>query len=350
MDDKHSKKTCFASDNYSGICPEAMEYINRANTGHDYPYGEDRWTKEACDLFREMFETDCEIFFVYNGTSANALSLASLCQSYHGIICHEFSHIETDECGSPEFYSNGAKILLGKGDNGKISPESVKEIITKRSDIHYPKPKALSITQSTEVGTIYKPAELLELYRITKKYNLKFHMDGARIANAIVSLGKTPKEMTWQCGIDVLCFGGVKNGLMCGEAIIFFNKELADEFAYRCKQSGQLASKMRFIAAQWVGILKTNAWSKNAKHANQCAKMLYDKLSKIEKVKIMFPCESNTIFVSLPPESIEYLQNKGWHFYTFIGAGGVRLMCDWNTKEEDINSLVNDVKNSVAVR
>jgi threonine aldolase len=347
MSDKFPRKIHFASDNYSGVCPEAIENINKANTGCDYPYGEDRWTEEACDLFREMFETDCEVFFVYNGTSANALALSSMFKSYHSIICNEFAHIETDECGAPEFFSNGAKILLGNGDDGKISSKSTEEIILRRSDIHYPKPKVLSITQSTEVGTVYKPEELLELYKVTKKHNLKLHMDGARLSNAIASLDITPKEITWQCGVDVLCFGGVKNGLMYGEAVVFFTKDLADEFDYRCKQSGQLASKMRFIAAQWSGLLKTKTWYKNAKNANDCAKELENKLRNIEEINFIFPCEANALFINLPLKSIEYLKSNGWHFYTFIGAGGVRLMCSWDTTKEEINDLVEDIKNSL---
>ncbi len=347
MTSKYSRKTCFASDNYSGICAEAMDYINKANEGYDYPYGEDRWTEEACDLFRDLFETDCDVFFVYNGTSANALALASSCESYHSIICNEFSHIETDECGAPEFFSNGAKILLGKGENGKLSCDSIIDIITRRSDIHYPKPRVVSITQSTEVGTVYKPQELADLHDIIKKYNLKFHMDGARLANAIASLDVKPKELTWKYGTDILCFGGVKNGTMFGETVIFFNKELSHEFEYRCKQSGQLSAKMRFIAAQWVGLLKTKAWLKNARHANECARELKNKLDNVEEVKLMFPCEANALFISLPARSIEYLKSRGWHFYTFIGAGGVRLMCSWDTKMEDINDIVNDIKNSI---
>ena len=339
---------CFASDNYSGICPEALEYLLKANTGCDYPYGEDSWTQEACDLFRNMFETDCEVFFVYNGTSANALAISTLCQSYHSVVCNELAHIETDECGAIEFFSNGAKILISRGNSGKLSPEGLTEIITKRTDIHYPKPQAASITQSTELGTVYKPEEISALYDVIKKYNLRFHMDGARLANAIVSLGVKPKLITWQKGVDVLCFGGVKNGLMCGEAVIFFNHKLAEEFAYRCKQSGQLASKMRFIAAQWVGLLKNDTWYKNALNANNCAKKLYSELTGIEEAKILFPCESNEVFVDLPEKSVDYLKNKKWHFYSFIGDGGCRFVSSWNTKEEDIDMLVEDIKQSLA--
>lgn len=347
MTDTFKSRLSFASDNYSGICPEALNYLIKANNGYDYPYGVDSWTDEACNLFRDFFETDCEVFFVYNGTAANALAISSLCQSYNSVICAELAHIETDECGATEFFSNGAKILLSENIDGKLSPEGLKKIVEKRTDIHYPKPKAASITQSTEVGTVYKPEEIAALHNILCKYHMKFHMDGARLANAIVSLGIKPKEITWQKGIDVLCFGGVKNGIMCGEAVIFFKPELADEFAYRCKQSGQLASKMRFIAAQWIGLLKDNIWFKNAKNANNCAEMLVNELNKIEEIKVLFPVEANEIFVDLPDKSINYLKQKKWHFYNFIGAGGCRFVTSWNTKEDDVDLLVNDIKQSL---
>ena len=282
-------KEQFASDTYSGICPQAMQCLVEANNGHDLPYGDDYWTKEACNLFRDLFETDCEVFFALTGTAANSLALASICESYHSIICHETSHIETDECGAPQFYSNGAKLLLAKGDNGKLSDYEIEKIILKREDIHYPKPKIVSVTQATEVGTVYNPSELLEIYKISKHYKLKLHMDGSRFANAMAELNLTPKELSWQCGVDILCLGGAKNGITHGEAIIFFNKEMAEDFAYRCKQAGQLASKMRFISAQWVGLLKDNIWLKNAEHSNHCAALLESLLLDIPFVEIMFP-------------------------------------------------------------
>lgn len=334
----------FASDNYSGICPEAFEYLTKANTGHDFSYGDDRWTSQAANLFREFFETDCEVFFVFNGTAANSLSLSSLCQSYHSIICHELGHIETDECGAPEFFSNGAKILLAKGENGKLTPESIREIITKRFDIHYPKPKVLSLTQATEVGTVYSKQELEALTQTARQFNMNIQMDGARFANAIATLKVHPKEITWQCGIDVLCFGGIKNGLGIGEAVVFFNKSLAEEFDYRCKQAGQLSSKMRFMSAPWIGLLNNDVWLRNAQHANNCAAMLEEKLKSFSELSIMFPRQANSVFVLMPPMLREYLDKKGWHFYTFIGLGGARFMCSWDTEEESINALVKDVE------
>lgn len=337
----------FASDNYSGVCPEAVEYFLKANAGHEIPYGDDSWTKAACDMFRDLFETDCEVFFVFNGTAANSLALSSLCKSYHSIVCHETGHVETDECGAPEFFSSGSKLLLAKGPNGKIDPASVEEILTRRTDIHYPKPKALSITQPTELGTVYSQQELLDLYKVAKRHKLKVHMDGARFANAVASLGVTPKEISWQCGVDVMCCGGAKNGLHAGEAVIFFNKELADEFAYRCKQSGQLASKMRFLAAPWVGVLKDGAWLRHARHSNEAAAMLERGLKEIPGVSLMFPRQANAVFVTLPPKSLDLIRAKGWRFYTFIGVGGARFMCSWDTKESAVKAFLDDVKASV---
>ncbi|GAB4241602.1 MAG: low specificity L-threonine aldolase [Elainellaceae cyanobacterium] len=338
----------FASDNYSGICPEALEYMLQANQGHAPAYGDDQWTQKAADQFRELFETDCEVFFVFNGTAANSLALAALCQSYHSVICHEAAHIETDECGAPEFASNGSKLLLGKGENGKLSPESVEAIVNKRNDIHYPKPKVLSITQATELGTLYTVDELLALKEIARSHNLKIHMDGARFANAVVATNKTPAELSWKCGVDVLCFCGTKNGIAMGEAIIFFDRALAEDFDYRCKQAGQLASKMRFISAPWLGLLEEGTWFKNAQHANRCAAYLESQLMHIDGIELMFPREANAVFVKMPEPLIQALWAKGWKFYTFIGAEGVRLMCSWNSTPERIDQLVTDIRETIA--
>jgi threonine aldolase len=334
----------FASDNYSGICPEAMDYMIKANQGSAPAYGNDEWTQKATDYFRELFEIDCEVFFTFNGTAANSLSLAALCQSYHSVICHETAHIETDECGAPEFASNGSKLLLAKGKNGKLTPEAIEFVITKRADIHYPKPKVISITQATELGTLYSIEELLGIKEIAQKYKLKIHMDGARFANAVAAMNKSPAEISWKSGVDVLCFCGTKNGMALGEAIIFFNKALAEDFDYRCKQAGQLASKMRFISAPWLGLLETGAWLKNARHANQCAAYLENELLNIDGAEIMFPREANGVFVKLPTRVIQYLKDKNWQFYTFIGVGGVRFMCSWNSTKERIDQLIKDIK------
>lgn len=316
----------------------------QANAGHAPGYGDDAWTGRAADLLRELFEVDCEVFFTFNGTAANALALASLCQPYHSVICHELAHIETDECGAPEFFSSGAKILLATGGQGKVSPNEVSRLVRKRTDMHYPKPRVLSLTQATELGTVYSLAELQDLFEMARRFSLRVHMDGARFANAVAALGVAPKEVTWKVGVDVLCFGGTKNGMAVGEAVVFFNRELAQEFAYRCKQGGQLASKMRFLAAPWVGMLESNAWLKNARHANQCATRLEAELTKVAGVKFMSARGANAVFLDLPAAAMAQLRSLGWRFYTFIGASGARFMCAWDTTDEDIDALVRDVR------
>ncbi len=333
----------FASDNYAGICPEAWAALAEANRDHSPGYGDDAWTQKATDLIREVFETHCEVFFVFNGTAANSLALASMCQSYHSILCHELAHIEADECGAPEFFSNGTKVLLMPGADGKIDPAGVERMVKKRTDIHFPKPRAVSLTQATELGTVYSPDEVKAIWAKAKSHGLRIHMDGARFANAVASLGCAPKEVTWQAGVDVLCFGGTKNGIHVGEAVVFFDRELAKEFDYRCKQGGQLASKMRFISAPWVGMLKDGAWLRHAAHANKMAALLEAKLRPIPQVKFLFPRQANAVFAELPGPVIDGLRARGWKFYTFIGAGGCRLMCAWDTTEADVTAFAKDL-------
>ena len=264
----------FASDNYAGICPEAWAALSEANAGHEVSYGNDTWTQKAADLLREIFERDCDVFFVFNGTSANSLSLASLCQSYNSVLCHELAHVEVSECGAPEFFSNGAKVLLLAGANGKISPPEIERAVNKRTDLHYPKPRVASVTQATEVGTVYSLDEIRGLVEVARRSGLRMHMDGARFANAVASLNVAPADLTWRAGVDVLCFGMTKNGIAVGEAVVFFDGELAREFDYRCKQGGQLASKMRFLSAPWTGMLKDGAWLRHARHSNAMARRI----------------------------------------------------------------------------
>jgi threonine aldolase len=316
-----------------------------ANAGHEVSYGNDIWTQRAADRLREIFETDCEVFFVFNGTSANSLSLASLCQSYHSILCHELAHIETSECGAPEFFSNGSKILLLPGANGKMQPAAVEHAVKRRNDIHYPKPGALSLTQVTEVGTAYSVAEIKALTAIAKSLGLRVQMDGARFANAVASLNVSPADITWRAGVDVLCFGGSKNGIALGEAVVFFDHELARDFDYRCKQGGQLASKMRFLSAPWLGMLKDGAWLRHARHANEMAKRLETGLRQIAGVNISYPVQSNSVFAKFPRLAEEKLRERGWHFYTgVITPEESRLMCSWDTTPEDVDAFVADLK------
>lgn len=336
-------KNQFASDNVSGICPEAWEAMAEVNAGFANSYGEDPWTARACDLLREFFATDCQVYFVFNGTAANSLALATLCRSYHSIICHELAHVETDECGAPEFFSNGTKILLVPGDHGKVDPAAVEHVVKRRSDIHYPKPRVLSITQSTEVGTLYTADEIAELGHLCRNLGLHFHIDGARFANALASSGESPQALTWKAGVDVLTFGGSKNGMAVGEAVVFFNRDLAREFDYRCKQAGQLASKMRFLSAPWIGLLEKGALLRNAGHANQCARRLAQGLEMIPGVQLVHPCQANAVFAAMPIPLIDGLRERGWHFYTFIGSGHVRFMCSWATRERDVDALLGDL-------
>ncbi len=339
-----SSRRQFASDNWSGICPEAWEALARANRGHASAYGDDAWTARATDLLREAFERDAEVFFVFNGTAANSLALASLCQSYHSVICHERSHVETDECGAPEFYSNGTKILLVPGECGKMDLDAVRHTVRKRADIHYPKPRALSLSQATELGTVYAARDLAAAGAAARDLGLRVHMDGARFANALASTGASPAAMSWKAGVDVLCLGGTKNGMAVGEAILFFNKELAREFDYRCKQAGQLASKMRFIAASWIGLLENGAWLRHAAAANARAAELAGGLARLRGVRILYPRQANSVFAELPPKIARGLRARGWQFYEFIAGGGARFMCSWDTSREDVAALLRDIR------
>ncbi len=339
----------FASDNYAGICPEAFAAMTDANQGHEVSYGDDSWTEKASDLIRDVFETNCEVFFVFNGTSANSLSLASLCQSYHSILCHDMAHIETSECGAPEFFANGTKVLLLPGANGKVEPKAIEDAVHRRTDIHYPKPRVLSLTQATELGTVYSFDELLALAEVARRCQLRIHMDGARFANAVAALGVTPKEITWQAGVDVLCFGGSKNGIALGEAVVFFNPELAREFDYRCKQGGQLASKMRFLSAPWVGMLQDGAWLRYGRHTNAMAKALEAAIRPLPGVQIAYPVQTNTVFARLPDPVVQGMHQRGWKFYTHVGpAGEARLMCSWDTTPSDVDAFAADLSELVA--
>jgi len=337
-------KNQFASDNYAGICPEAWQALQEADNGYATSYGNDPWTAKACDALRDFFDTDCEVFFVFNGTAANSLALSSLCQSYHSVICHDMAHVETDECGASEFFSNGTKLLTVSGDNGKVDLVEVEHTVKKRVDIHYPKPKVLSLTQSTELGTLYTPEELVAVHGLAKRLDLKLHMDGARFANAVAALNIHPKELTWRAGVDVLTFGGTKCGMPMGEAVVFFDRKLANEFDYRCKQAGQLASKMRYLSAPWLGLLKDDTLLRHAGHANACARKLSESLAKIPGVNLVHPTEANAVFVELPERVVTTLHNRGWVFYTFIGSGHCRFMCSWATTDEDISALSNDIR------
>lgn len=342
--DREQRARQFTSDNWAGMCPEALEALVRANADHAPAYGEDAYTAQASDLLREFFETDCEVFFTFNGTAANSMALATLCQSYHSVICHELAHIATDECGAPEFFSNGTKILTVEGDLGKVEPDAVEDTILRRTDIHYPKPRVLSLTEATELGTVYRLEELEALRALADRYDLKVHMDGARLGNALITLDAPPRRLTWEVGVDVLCLGGTKNGLPVGDAVVFFDRDLAYEFEYRCKQAGQLSSKMRFLSAPWIGLLDGGTYLRNARHANRHAALLADHVRTIPGVRVRFPREANSVFIDMPTSVTNGLRDRGWIFHTFIGEGGARFMCAWDTTEQDVMDLVSDMR------
>jgi threonine aldolase len=334
----------FASDNTAAICPEALAALREANVGEAPSYGDDRWTAQGCERVRDVFETDCDVYLVFNGTAANALALAQLCQSFHSVVCHQHAHLQIDECGAPEFFTGGAKLLLVGGHDGKIDLGQAEAIVSEQHELHSHKPRAISITQSTELGTVYTPNEIAKIAEFARRRNMFVHMDGARFANAVASLGCAPKEITWQVDVDVLCFGGTKNGVAAGELVVFFNKETSREFDYRAKQAGQLASKMRFLAAPWLGLLKGDVWLRNAQHGNRAAKQLADQLRQEAKIDILFPVESNAVFLRIGERMVNELQARGWHFYKYIEPDLYRLMCAWSVTEEDIVRFVQDVK------
>jgi threonine aldolase len=339
---QHGERHEFASDNTAGICPEAFEALENANVNGAPPYGEDRWTARVCDRIRELFETDCDVYFVFSGTAANALALAQLCQSFQSVVCHEYSHIQTDECGAPEFFTKGSKLLLIGGGNGKIDLGEAEAVITRQNELHSHKPRVISITQSTELGTAYTRDEIAAISEFARRHHMFLHMDGARFANAVAALNCAPKAITWEAGVDVLCFGGTKNGLAAGELVIFFKRALSSEFDYRLKQAGQLGSKMRFLAAPWLALLTDDVWLRNAQHANRMARQLANRLQTEAKIDIVFPVEANAVFVRMNDQLMRDLHLRAWHFYKFIQPDIYRLMCSWSVNDPIISEFIAD--------
>lgn len=335
----------FASDNSAGICPQAWEVIAEANSpGGCGSYGDDAFTEEACQHLRDLFEKDVEVFFVFTGSAANSLALSALCQSHHAIIAHEKAHIQTDECGAPEMFTGGCKILPCTGELAKVTTSEIERCVTQRRDLHFPKPKALSLTQATEFGTVYSVDEIAALTACAREHGLRVHLDGARFANAVTSLEVAPADITWKVGIDVMSFGLTKLGVGIGEAVVFFDHALAEEFDYRCKQAGQLASKMRFLSAGWCGLLRNQAWREIATRANAHAQTLRQGLANIPGVELLFPTQANAVFARFPDDVNTIMHTKGWHYYELAGIGDSRLMCSWATREEDIEAFLSDLR------
>ncbi|PYI73759.1 MAG: threonine aldolase [Verrucomicrobia bacterium] len=333
----------FASDNTAAICPEAWAALEEANTKYAPAYGEDEWTAEVCWRIRKIFEVDCDVYFVFTGTAANALGLAQLCQPFHGVICHERAHIQTDEGGAAEFYTRGARLFLTNTSDGKIDRGQAEKLVAQQVELHGHMMRAISVAQATELGTVYTPDEVAEIGGFVRAHQMLLHMDGARFANAVASLGCAPKTITWKAGVDILSFGGTKNGVAAGELVIFFDKRSSRDFQYRVKQAGHLGSKMRFLAAPWLGLLNEDVWLRNARHANQAARQLAQRLRGEVGIEPLFPVESNAVFVRMDDELVRGLEALGWRFYKFIEPDIYRLMCSWATTEEEISSFVADV-------
>jgi threonine aldolase len=333
----------FASDNYSGVHPEIMQALAAANKEHAGSYGNDEYTERATKKFKEFFGEKIEVFFVYNGTGANVLGLSALTQSFNSIICSEGAHINVDESTAPEKFL-GCKLVTLPSADGKIYAQQVEEKIQRLDDQHHPQAKVISISQTTEYGTVYSIDEIQQLSAVAKKFNLYLHMDGSRLSNAAVSLNKSFREFTVEAGVDVLSFGGTKNGLMFGEAIIFFNPELARHFKFVRKQGMQLNSKMRFISAQFEALLSNDLWKRNATHTNQLAKLLENELKQISQITITQKVQGNGVFAIVPPTIIPELQKQSPFYVWNEKLNEARLMCSWDTTEGEVKDFVKLVK------
>lgn len=341
----------FASDNNAGVHPEVLAAIAQANQGHVVAYGDDPYTRSATKKFEEHFGEDIAVFFTFNGTGANVLSLQSLTRSFQSVLCSAYAHIYTDECGAPEKHT-GCKLIPLPQESGKISLDSVRHAYHGIGDEHHSQPRVISITQSTEMGTVYQVEEIQALAQFAHEHNMFLHMDGARIANAAVSLGQNLRQATRDLGVDVLSFGGTKNGIMGGEAVVFFQPKsfqpsLSQDFLYLRKQSMQLASKMRFIAAQFEALLKDDLWKRSAQHANRMARLLEEQVSRIPGVKVVWKVEANGVFAQIPRHAIEKIKQH-YFFYTWMEEESiVRWMCSFDTTEEDIRKFAGVVAEAV---
>jgi threonine aldolase len=340
-------KRGFASDNNAGVHPEIMKAIESVNSGHTTAYGDDPYTASAVKKIQSILGDKVQPFFVFIGTAANVLGLDAVTKPYHSIICAETSHIHEDECGAPERWT-GCKLLPVESPDGKISPASIEKHMYGIGFEHHSQPRVISITQSTEMGTVYSPDEIQAITNYAHDHNMLVHMDGARISNAAASLQSGFRDITVDAGIDVLSFGGTKNGMMYGEAVVFMSEAFTYDFKYLRKQGMQLASKMRYIAAQFERFLDEDVWLKNASHANLMAKMLEAEVMKIDGIRITQPVQSNAVFAILPKEIIPVLQEAFFFYVWNEVTGEVRWMCSYDTTEEDVinfTSLIREVMN-----
>ena len=329
----------FASDNYSGVHPEIQDALIRANHDHMGSYGSDPITAGVIEKFKALFGNDIEVYFAYNGTGANVLGLRAATQSYNSILCSDLAHINVDESTAPEKFT-GCKLVTIPTVDGKIYPEQVESKIQRIGDQHHPQARVISISQSTEYSTVYTVEEVKALSAVARKYKLVLHMDGARISNAAVSLDRSFREFTRDAGVDILSFGGTKNGMMFGEAVIFFNPSLTSHFAFIRKQGMQLHSKMRFISAQFDALLTNDLWKRNATHANRMAKKLEHGLRQIPEIKITQTVDGNGVFAIIPPAITEALQNEMYFYVWNDRTNECRLMCSFDTTEEEIDRFI----------
>ncbi len=337
----------FASDNYAGVLPEIMESLQKTNKLHARSYGADETTKRATELFRQVFDADVDVYFVFNGTGANVLSISSATQSYNAVLCSDTSHIYNDESSAPETFTGCRFFPLAANDKGKLEPATISERLIRKGDVHYAQTAMLSITQATEYGTVYKPEEIKEIAALTKENGLYLHMDGSRFFNAAASLDCSLSDISSKAGVDILSLGGTKAGMMFGEAVVVFNKELSKHIAYKHKQVMQLASKTRFIAGQFEAMLQNELWRKTATHANKMAELLCKSLSKNRSIKITKPVEANAVFAEIPRGWYEPLQE---HFPFYVWKDStheVRFMCAWDTQEAEIMAFA-DAINALA--
>ena len=336
-------KRGFGSDNHSGISPEIMEALASANREHALAYGDDEYTQRTADLFRQTFGPQTSVYFVFNGTGANVLCIDAMCRSHHAVVCSDTAHIHVDECGAPQRIV-GCKLLTVPTPDGKLTPELVKTQLHGFGFEHHSQPRAISIAQATELGTLYTLDEIRALADLAHSYDMYLHVDGARLANAAAQLGCSFKEMTTDCGVDCLSFGGTKNGMLMGESCVILNPKLDVDMKYRRKQMSQLCSKMRFIAAQFEAYLTTGLWQRNAAHSNRMAQLLYQSVKDIPGVRVMYPVQVNSVFVQLPHDVWTSLQND-YFFYDWDEANDVvRWMCSFDTTEEDIAHFVEALK------
>jgi threonine aldolase len=331
----------FASDNVTSACPEVMDALIEANLGIANSYGDDEWSSILKTTLSEVFETELEVYLAVTGTASNALALSALAPVYGKIYCHELSHINTDECGAPELFTGGAKLNSMRSSNGRVQSKDLEEIVRGSGNVHVTQPSVVSITQSCETGTVYQLQEIRDIAKIAHEHAMSVHMDGARFANALVSLDVSPAEMTWKSGVDVLTLGGTKNGCLAAEAIIFFKPEMVGDFPFLHKRSGQLLSKMRFISSQMNAYVSDDVWIKNAKHANTMAKILSEGLNHFSNIELAYPTESNEVFVHLPRDVIDYLNSSGYDVNEEeLDGKAVRFVTAWDTKVEDVENLL----------